>query len=108
MFNRLDEKMRQPALIFRPELMRAVNTAHAKHRDAKIVSVGIIEHVLIRGAFRTAIRAAKLQRPLLTDALLGQLGVDGSISIVVSHQLEFGERAVDFVCGGKQQRRRGG
>ena len=60
--------MRDPALILGAVLMRAVDAAHAEHGSREPVAARIIEHVLVGGAFRAAIRAVELQRPGLGDA----------------------------------------
>src|SRR5689334_21292304 len=62
-----DQEMRHPALVLRPHLVQAVNATHPKYDCRQTESTSVIEYVLIGCAFRTAIRAMKIQRALLVD-----------------------------------------
>src|SRR5579883_620403 len=57
-----NQEMSDPALVLGTELVRTVDAAHAKNRRRKGVGMGVIQDVLVSGAFRAAIRGAKIER----------------------------------------------
>ncbi len=46
----LSQEVRHPSLIFRAELMRAVDAAHAEYSRTNAVRARVIQHILIRAA----------------------------------------------------------
>ena len=97
--------MRDPALVLGAVLMRPVDAAHAQHGSRETVAAGVIEHVLVGGAFRTAIRAVKLQRPGLGDAGAGERACR-HVAGVAFDEIDVVDRAINLVCRGEDQPRR--
>src|SRR5690606_22819246 len=58
----IDREMGDPTLIFVATLMRTVNTTHPKYSRFNSKCPGMIDDVLICGAFRATIRTMKIQR----------------------------------------------
>src|SRR5947209_7168675 len=99
------DKMRDPALILRAHLMRAIDAAHAQHRRQQIEASGIIQNVLIRGALGAAVGRVEVERPMLVDAVAAQARFYGQIALVVAFKLDIAQIAVHLVRAGKEKRR---
>src|SRR5690606_35975287 len=54
---RASEKVGNPALVAVRLLVRPVDATHAKYHRGEAVATAIVEHVLVGGAFRAAVRA---------------------------------------------------
>ena len=70
--HRADQEMRDPALVLGAVLVRPVDAAHAEHGGRETEAAGVIEHVLVGGAFRTAVGAVELQRPVSAMPVAGE------------------------------------
>ncbi len=97
--------MRDPALVFRPHLMRAVDAAHAHDRGQQVEAARIIEHVLVGGPFRASVGRVEIERAAFIDTVSAQARVLWQIAVVLAFELDVAQIAVDLVGAGKQDRR---
>src|SRR5205823_10613753 len=63
-----DDEVRQPSLVFRAELSRAVDAAHPEDHRRKVVDAGVVVHVLVRRPLGTAVGRVEIKRSGLRDA----------------------------------------
>src|SRR5690554_2478510 len=103
-FDGLYKKMRHPPLVFGAELVWAINTTHSEHDSLKVVGTGIIQHILVCGSFRTAVRAVEIEGLTLTDAILFDVAVYRIVAGFRLFKGQIGRISIDFVSGGKDQR----
>src|SRR5688500_1718888 len=95
--------MRHPALIFIAVLMRPINTAHAKHQRGNSIRARVINDVLISGAFGTAVRTMKVERPVFSDSSLANRDVRRLVARGLFREFEIGEISVNLVGGSKNE-----
>src|SRR3954464_9344578 len=96
--------MCNPALILGPHLPFAIDAAHPKHCRGQPKAARIVEHILIRGTFRAAVRRVEIERPLLADAIRSNAGVGWQVALVGRSELQVSQVAVDLVGGGEDHR----
>src|SRR6185369_4318682 len=92
-----DDKMRHPALVLIPVLVRPVNTTHAKHECGNSIRASVVSHILICRAFRAAVGTMEIERPAFINASLADGLVERHITIRLFSELQIGEIAVDLV-----------
>ncbi len=89
--------MRDPTLILVAVLVRSVDAAHPHDERSQSEAARVIEHVLIRGAFRAAVRAMKIQRSRLCDAVCAHALIAGYIAAGHLDDVDVRQTAVNFV-----------
>src|SRR5262245_54739859 len=93
--------MRDPLLIFVPELVRAIYAAHPEDDRADAVGSRVIEDILFRRALRAPVWAVEIQIRVFVDA--GAIAVGPNVALAFSSNNEVVECAVHLICRGIDQ-----
>jgi hypothetical protein len=104
-FEGTDEEMCHPSLVFSAELVKTIDTTHAKDHHGNRKGTGIIQYILVCGALGTSIWAMKIQRTVLINTVATDEQVLRLIARTILGQADVTEIAIDFVGGGKHQSR---
>ena len=87
-FQGSNQEMRHPALVLIAHLVRPVDAAHAEHHGRQSEGPRIVEHILIRRAFRAAVRTVEIQRSFLADA-----GTQRGVQRLIARAILFSARS---------------
>src|SRR5215203_4788391 len=105
-FHCADQEVSDPALIFGPELVRAIDAAHSKHDRRDTVGARIVEHVLIRGSLGAAVGAVEIEGTVFADPGTPQRRVGWLVAEILSAESYILQGPVDLVSRGEHQRGR--
>src|SRR4051794_35993653 len=98
--------MRDPSLIFRPELMRAVDATHSEHHRRQPERARVIEDVLIGSTLRTPVRTVEIKPLIFGDTSAGRGFVDRMVTFAIRPQIDVVQAAIDLVSRCEYERRR--
>src|SRR5690625_2987319 len=104
--HRLQEKMGDPTLILRSELVGSVDAAHPENGRGTIERSRIFENVLIGGSFRTSVRSLELERPRFADSVLPNSLIDRLVTFFLLLPGAVRKRSVNFVGRREKEGRR--
>src|SRR5215208_5841731 len=98
--------MCDPPLVFRPKLMQSINATHPEHHSRQPERPGVIENVLISGAFRAAVWTVEIQPLIFADSAGANLVVDWFVPLAVEAKINVFQAAVNLVSRREDDRRR--
>lgn len=96
-------KSAPPPLVFIPELVQSVDATHTEHQCGNLESSCVIENVLVRRAFRTALRAVKNDAPIFRKAVRAEERILGLVPHPAGADLHIRKIAVDLVRGSEHE-----
>src|SRR6187200_794299 len=82
------DEMRNPALIFRAHLVRAVDAAHAHDPGQQAETAAIIDNVLVRRTLGAAIGCVEIERPTFVDTVAAQACVLRQVAVILACELD--------------------
>ncbi len=106
-FQGLPQKMGNPALVFRAQLVGSINAAHTEDAGSEAIRVRVIEHVLVRTAFRASVWRQELERLTLVHARTSERFVNRLISAPTFADGNGVQPPIDFIRGSKKNRTAG-
>src|SRR5690606_18665975 len=97
--------MRDPALIAARPLAGPVDAAHPKDDALDSEAVAVVEHVLVGGALRAAVRTDEIERAVLADTIGADVDVLRDAPLRLDAHRDVLERAVHLVSRRKYKAR---